>query len=1144
MRVTVRLKVFLVVAAAAGALLLLVVGSSVTSAQRTRALADVEGRLVPKLELGQHLSAGFEHLRHGMQDAVAAQDLRALDGTRETRRDLFDLIAAPGVLTPAHAASLHDAIQKYDDVARDVSARMIAGETGEKLVGDISTMQDRQRAVTNLIQQLGTLNRSELAAGFASMRKANGRADRRRLVIAVTCLALLLALAYWVGRGLVRAVGELSVGFARFGGGDFTEDIPVLARDELGDVASHANEMAKSLRRLNAQRDREDWQKAGQVRLGEAMRGDLPPEALAKRALEFLIERVGAHAGAFYECDGGETLQLVAGSGLASDAPTTLLVDEGLPGRALARGEVAFVNDVPPEYFMLRSGLGEAPPRELVFVPLSQGTALAGVVELAFLTACGEPERAFLASICDSLASAVVTARSRAAQSELLRETQELAERLAQQEEELRVNNQELGAQQEELRTANEELEEQRRELGERNQELEAARARLQEKADELARVSKYKSQFLANMSHELRTPLNSMLLLSHLLADNEGGNLTEKQVLHCNTIHSAGQDLLDLINQILDLAKIEAGHQDVEWTEVRFERFVDYARRVFEPMARDKGLDFEVSVDAALPQTLITDPQRLERILANLLGNAIKFTDSGRVELQIARPATTSKFSRPDIAADLAVAFAVVDTGIGIPPEDRARVFAPFEQIESRANRRYAGTGLGLAISRESAGLLGGELQLESTQGEGSTFTLVVPLAPRTARASRAPGPDVSNTAPALDRGEPRLLVVEDDPILADELAEIVRARGLGVVVAGTGQEGLRLARTISPRGIILDVGLPDIDGWRVMEELHEDPATATIPVHFLSALDEAKRGLSLGAVGYLTKPASRAELAGMVRTLTRRSDSPQRVLVVEDNVDDGEAVVELLRREHLETRHVTSAAAAIGALDTERFGCIILDLGLPDMDGLAVIESLVEKNPDPPPILVHTGRALTRKETRQLEAYAKAVILKDGSSSQRLMDEVRLFLGHVADRSTDLKPVETQDHADSSLVGATVLVAEDDMRTAYALSALLQGKGAEVVIAETGREALEQLDQRPVIDCVLMDVMMPEMDGYEAMRGIRRDPRFRDLPVIALTAKAMKGERERCLECGASDYLTKPVDSTRLLATLRTWMGKGAAE
>ncbi len=789
----------------------------------------------------------------------------------------------------------------------------------------------------------------------------------------------------------------------------------------------------------------------------------------------------------------------------------------------------------PADFFLLRSGLGEAPPGALALAPLMQGPTLAGLVELAFMGRCGERERALLESVRDLLTSAVLTSRSREAQRRLLEETQQLAEQLAAQEEELRVNNQELFAQQEELRQANEELEEQRRELAGKNRDLEAAGQDLQDKADELSRVSRYKSQFLANMSHELRTPLNSMLLLSNMLAENDLGNLTPKQILHCSTIHSAGRDLLDLINQILDLAKIEAGRQDVELAEVPFARLLDNARRVFEPMAQDKGLALELGADAALPPTLVTDAQRLERILTNLLGNAIKFTEHGTVTLRAARPPETTRLSRPDLVAGRVVAFSVEDTGIGISEADQARVFAPFEQIESRTNRRYAGTGLGLAIARESAELLGGELQLRSTPGQGSVFTLILPLnVDLPTSASSAPAGSVAPPARAADAP---LLVIEDDTVLAEQLAGIARSRGLEAVLAGTGREGLELARSLTPRGIILDVGLPDTDGWQVMAQLQGDPATAGIPVHFLSALDEAKRGLALGAIGYLTKPASQPDLAGMVRTLARAGGAARRVLVVEDNVDEGEALVELLRRDGLDSVHVTSAAAAFGALGTEQFGCVILDLGLPDMDGLAVVESLRERNQHAPPILVHTARALTRTETRELEAYAKAVVLKDGESAKRLMDEVRLFLGHVAGERVDAKRVVSQ-LSDVSLEGARILVAEDDMRTAYALSALLQGKGAEVLIAETGREAIDRLRADPSIACVLMDIMMPEMDGYEAMRRIRSDKRFAGLPVIALTAKAMKGERERCIECGASDYLTKPVDGALLLSTLRAWL------
>jgi CheY-like chemotaxis protein len=537
-----------------------------------------------------------------------------------------------------------------------------------------------------------------------------------------------------------------------------------------------------------------------------------------------------------------------------------------------------------------------------------------------------------------------------------------------------------------------------------------------------------------------------------------------------------------------------------------------------------------------------------VERVLTNLLGNAIKFTDRGHVALRIARPAPGAKLTRPDLDIAECLALSVSDTGIGIADDAHERVFAPFEQIESHSSRRYSGTGLGLAISRESVTLLGGELQLESQPGKGSTFTCFLPLHAAEGRrvvqdGKLAPAPLVADDRAELTGDAPHLLVIEDDPVLAEQLVEVIRARRLKVLVASTGEEGIALARARKPQGIILDVTLPDIDGWTVMQRLRTHPATREIPVHFVSGVDAPERGLALGAIGYLMKPASHAELALAVRALTPvAQNSSRRILVVEDSVLEGDSLCELLSRENFEAKRVGSAQAALDALEKSRFDCMILDLGLPDMDGLAVLETLRARGAvDAPRVIVHTGRALNKRETQQLEAYAEAVVLKEGNSAARLLEEIRLFVSHVkqglSPRSRSQIPPAPAP-VDISLNGTKLLIAEDDMRTVYALSALLTSKGAQVLLADTGREALELLAENPDVDAVLMDIMMPEMDGYEATRKLRQDPRFRTLPVIALTAKAMKGERDRCLEAGASDYLTKPVDTDKLLQTLRTWL------
>jgi CheY-like chemotaxis protein len=551
--------------------------------------------------------------------------------------------------------------------------------------------------------------------------------------------------------------------------------------------------------------------------------------------------------------------------------------------------------------------------------------------------------------------------------------------------------------------------------------------------------------------------------------------------------------------------------------------------------MATDKGLDFRIRVADNLPEALVTDRSRVERILTNLIGNAIKFTEAGEIVLGLARARPEDRFANAELQPSSTLAFCVSDTGVGIASDALERIFDPFEQVHTGTEHKVAGTGLGLAIARESALLIGGELQVYSSEGRGTTFTLFLPELPdrEAAKADALPAssPEPTRSArrePALDTGVPQLLVIEDDPVLCEQLSELIAARGITAISATTGRDGLLLAKSQQPLGIVLDVKLPDITGWEVMEQLRQDPLTRGIPVHFLSAVDAAERGMALGAIGYVTKPVTRKGLISVIQSLAPvQAERPRSVLVVEDDVAEGRAIIQLLSSEGIEARHVSSATGAFEALTAQRFACIVLDLGLPDLDGLGLLKSIRERTDmHPPRVVVHTGRALSKDEIRELEQYAEAVVVKDGQSLERLVEEVRLFVHHLKADSREASESEL-DAGDLSLEGKKLLLVDDDMRTVYALSAFLRGKGATVLVGDTGKVALEEIARHPDVDAVLMDVMMPEMDGYEAMRKLREQERFGALPIIALTARAMKGERERCLEAGASDYLPKPVET-----------------
>lgn len=1149
MRVTFRSKLILLTICAALTISLMVVVSEWRDASHRLDVLNLERRLVPRIALTLKLQAEFVNLGRAFQDAAAAQDLDGLKLASKHRSKLFDLIAESGhAVDPAEVATLRWRIKEYYETSMLVSQRLISETAGEDSVHLIATMQEQKRLVEESIQSATAVDQNDLGRAFGSIRASSLNSSRVRIAIAFVGLASLVLLWFWASRQMLRGLSSLSTGLARFSTGSFDRPIRVDANDELRDVARGANTMAANLKELASHRNRTDWLKSGQVELSTSLRGNISLSEVANLAAKCLVGHIDAVAAAVYLARDDETLWLCGHYAYVIDRDdtgnqqprATIGVRQGLLGEAFASAQLKVVSDLPADYFQILSGLGSGYAPHLLLFPISMDQKTIGVVEFALSKQPTELEKEYLASIQSTLFIAFQSAQARATMDRLLVETRQQAERLAAQEEELRLSNQELSAQQEELRKSNEELEQQQLALSQRNRELDQARKRVQEKVEELGRVSVYKSQFLANMSHELRTPLNSMLLLSHLLAENEGKNLTDKQVEYCRTVHSAGEDLLELINQVLDLSKIEAGKQEVHIEQVELLQVASSIQKMFEPVAKEKDLEFVVSLDPACPTAFPCDRLRLERILTNLLGNAIKFTEKGQVKLRIEE----REVKRPaqEGTAQM-LAFVVSDTGIGIAPDNQARAFRPFEQIEASTARRYQGTGLGLAIVRESVVLLGGEISLSSEPGKGSTFTCLFPLAVASGKTALvAELEDGSSTKDAAsDAGPLHLLVIEDDPVLAEQLLSIIEGRGLSGKIAPTGALGLTLAKAKRPAGIILDVKLPDVDGWTVMERLQSDPVTKHIPVHFLSALDAPENGLVRGAVGYLTKPATRQELSDIVRSLVPSDpSSSQNILVVEDSTNEGKSIVALLSSEGLAAEHVTSAEEALARLECDDFGCIILDLGLKEMDGLGFLEVL-RTRPDlgEMSVIVHTGRSLSRKESNHLQEYAQAIVVKDGRSSVRLLEEVRLFVHHVKDRASahDAPMTKQSVTAEPDLAGLKLLLVEDDMRTVYSLSALLQSRGCEVLVAENGREALALLEQHEGVQCVLTDIMMPEMDGYELMGHLRANKRFKELPIVALTAKAMSGERERCLAAGASEYLSKPVDGAKLLSVVHAW-------
>ncbi|HEX8201799.1 MAG TPA: response regulator, partial [Isosphaeraceae bacterium] len=750
----------------------------------------------------------------------------------------------------------------------------------------------------------------------------------------------------------------------------------------------------------------------------------------------------------------------------------------------------------------------------------------------------------------------------------------------------LQASEELLKRQQEELKRANEELETKARQLSTqkaqvegKNQEIELAKQELEEKAEQLALTSKYKSEFLANMSHELRTPLNSLLILAEMLAENPEGNLNAKQQEFAQTIHASGSDLLSLINDILDMAKIESGTMAIEVGEVPFGDLREYVERTFRPVAETKDLALGVELADDLPRAIATDAKRLQQVLRNLLSNAFKFTDDGKVSLRI-EPATAGwSADHPVLSrAGAVVGFSVGDTGIGIPPDKLKVIFEPFQQADTGTSRKYGGTGLGLSISREIARLLGGEIRVHSTVGEGSTFTLYLPLVYLPTAASR-PATSISGgpmeavlrrveaslvggdptlipprrTELAPDRrdaiapGDRVLLIVEHEPAFAGILMDKAHELGFKGVITSTGEAALELARELRPAAITLDLRLPDMDGWVVLDRLKHDPATRHIPVHIISVDDSWQRGLKLGAFAFLKKPVSRKSLDDAFAHIKGFLEREVRtLLVVEDSPIERTHIVEAIGDGDVQTTAVGTAAEALAALRARPFDCMVLDLGLPDMSGLELLEQVKrEHHLGDLRVVVYTARDLTPQEQARLEEMAESTIIKDVRSLESLVDKTALFLHRVEAR---LQPATREmlhlgQQADPDLAGKKVLIVDDDLRNIFALTSKLERWEMVVLRAENGRQALEVLQRTPGIDLVLMDVMMPEMDGYETMRAVRQIEAFRTLPIIALTAKALKGDRQKCLDAGASDYLSKPVSSEQLSSMLRVWLHRGAA-
>ena len=954
----------------------------------------------------------------------------------------------------------------------------------------------------------------------------------------------------------VRAIAEVATAVTK---GDLTRSIQVETRGEVAELKDNINTMISNLRETTERNREQDWLKTNIAKFSGMLQGQRELRTVGQMLLSEVAPLVNAHQATIYHLtsiDGETTLKMLssyANTG-KSFTPERIRLGEGLLGQCALEKRRILLANVAPDFINISTSLGEARRVNIIVLPVLFEGQTKAVIELASLHPLTVVNITFLEQLTLNIGAVFNTIEATMRTEGLLKQSQQLTVELQSRQAELQNTNEQLGMKAQLLAEQNAEVER-------KNAEVEQARHALEEKAAELALTSKYKSEFLANMSHELRTPLNSILILSQQLAENAPKNLSSKQIEFSRNINSSGSDLLNLINDILDLSKIESGTVTVDVEEIPFAGLRENIDRNFRHVAEAKNLPFDVRFAEDLPSSMTSDSKRLQQILKNLLSNAVKFTSHGHVEVRVFRAKHGWTPDHPTLgAAEQVLAFAIEDTGIGVAPEKQRLIFEAFQQADAGTSRKYGGTGLGLAISRELAMLLGGEIKLSSVHGMGSTFTLYLPLhhhGPIEAEIREAVGPAARSVtvlpAPPRDvqieddrdyvmAGDPVLLIIEDDPHYARILLGLARDKGFKGIVAAKGMAGITLARQYRPAAISLDIFLPDMLGWTVLNQLKLDPTTRHIPVQIITLEEDRQHGLSHGAFAYLVKEPTTSGLEAAFERLKLFTNArTRRLLIVEDNEIERSAIEELLGHGDIEIQTLGTGEEALQALLSQTFDCVVLDLRLPDMSGFELLERMRRESASAEvPVVVYTGRDLSDQEQAQLKTMAKSIILKDVRSPERLLDETSLFLHRVVTEFPREKQamLERLHGSMEVLRGRKVLVVDDDARNIFALTSLLENQDMDVISATSGQSAIEIVQNQRDLSIILMDIMMPDLDGYETMREIRRRPEFRTLPILALTAKAMKGDREKCLDAGASDYIAKPVNTDQLLSLMRVWL------
>lgn len=972
---------------------------------------------------------------------------------------------------------------------------------------------------------------------------------------------------------------------SRISQGDYATRATDEEKDGLGSLAGSLNSMAASLQSSFNELAGREWLQKGTAELNENMVGEKPITILSNDVISFLVNYIGGNVGAFYLADNENTLVLKGSHALLHEQGQIIKTGQGLVGQCAKDGKSITVDEINEKDFTISFSAGEVKPRTIHVFPVYFERRLIGVIEIGSRAGITELQKEFLRRVSEGIGIAINSAYNRIRMQELLEETQSQAEELQAQHSELEGLNTELEAQAHKLQASEEELKVQQEELMETNQELEE-RSRLleeknhlivvrnleiQKKAEELAQSAKYKSEFLANMSHELRTPLNSILLLSRLLAENNENNLKDEQIEYARVIQSSGNGLLQLIDEILDLSKIESGKMQLDYEQVSFTDITSEIQNLFEPLAKEKGVEFNIHIDQDLPSQVETDRMRLGQILKNLVSNALKFTTKGFINLDIRVNRSNKKL----------VDFSVKDSGIGIPAEKQELIFEAFQQADGSTRRKYGGTGLGLSISKQLAVLLGGDISLVSEPGNGSEFIITIPLRkPAVVAASE----EIVNTAPVADQketkskaaqepqpeqpevtnpykatvipeaipddrattreGEESILIIEDDTTFAKTLLDFTRKKGYKGIVSVRGDEGIELARQYKPTGILLDIQLPVKSGWEVMDELKKDSRTKHIPVHIISSFEMKRESLLKGAVDFVYKPVAYEKMDEVFRKIENviKRDS-RKVLIVEDNPKHARALAYFLSTYNINSAISANINDSVQSLENKEVDCVILDMGIPDMKAYETLDAVKKKaGLDTVPVLIFTGKSLSRNDETKIKQYADSIVMKTAHSYQRILDEVSLFLHLVEEKNKPGRKTSGTTRGTGSLSevlnNKKVLIADDDVRNIFSLTKTLEKHRMQVISAMDGKEALQELEKNPDTHIVLMDIMMPEMDGFEAIAAIRKQSRWRNLPIIAVTAKAMTGDREKCIKAGASDYISKPVDIDQLISLLRIWV------